>query len=309
MIFGYADTVTLLPYSEIKEVGRVKDVSIKALPCPKVNDSGLRGAWWWADKIAIVVSIWATYESWKAAKEEYKIGKRYYDLAKEQWDFFYHYYRPLEDQELDEIWADHPHRPDYATAIYGHTYLFDPVFGRADNHRASLMGKYCICPDVSAFTKTEITLSTARGDSDNFARRYAEQLAQEKNDTRWARRIAAASRGRGLLSASTSFASKASGFFGDYAQAMGGLASSAAQFSGYVRNRNETEYNPVRNRINARGDVPDTYRGFDAFGNWANRDITTAASNPNSMSWANHETTYHAQSGFDPTGVAQNAAR
>ena len=294
---------------KVDEISRVKDVSIKAFPCPKVNDKGLTGAWWWADKIAIAVSVWATYETWKAAKEEYKIGKRYYELAKEQWDHFYTYYRPLEDQELSEIWAELPYKPDYATAIKGHTHLIDPIFASADKHRLSLMDKYCICPDVSEFRKIGITKSTVQGDSDNFARRYAEKLAQEKIDIRWARRVAAASRGRGLLSASTTFASKAAGFFSDYAQAMGGLASSATQFSGYAQNRRRTEYNPVRDRIDARGDVPNVSRGMDVDGYWRTRGIPTTQSS-GGLSWAtsNGEPAFM-QSGFDPTGVAQTAPR
>lgn len=326
MVFGVGDTVTIVggylnniqqintignEFGKVKvdEISRVKDVSIKAFPCPKVNDQGLTGAWWWADKIAIAVSLWATYETWKAAKEEYKIGKRYYELAKEQWDHFYTYYRPLEDQELSEIWAELPYKPDYATAIKGHTHLIDPIFAQADKHRMSLTGKYCICPDVSEFRKTSITKSTMQGDSDNFARRYAEKLAQEKNDIRWARRVAAASRGRGLLSASTSFASKASGFFSDYAQAMGGLASNAMQFSGYVRNRSRTEYNPVRSRIDARADVPDISRGMDVDGYWRERGIPTIRSS-GGLSWATNDgEPAFMQSGFDPTGVVQTAPR
>lgn len=287
---------------KVDEISRVKDVSIKAFPCPKVNDKGLTGAWWWADKIAIAVSLWATNESWKAAKEEYKIGKRYYELAKEQWDHFYTYYRPLEDQELSEIWAELPYKPDYATAIKGHTHLVDPIFARADKHRMSLMGKYCICPDVAEFTKIGITKSTVQGDSDNFARRYAEKRAQEKNDLRWARRVAATSRGRGLLATSTSFASKASGFFSDYAQAMGGLAGNAMQFSGYVRNRNRTEYNPVTDRIDGYADVPDTGNTFNARTYWTERGIPMRQ-DTGGITWQTDPA--YMQAGFDPTGVIQ----
>ena len=292
---------------KVDEISRVKDVSIKAFPCPKVNDKGLTGAWWWADKIAMAVSLWATSESWKAAKEEYKIGKRYYELAKEQWDHFYTYYRPLEDQELSEIWAELPYKPDYPTAIKGHTHLIDPIFAQADKHRMSLMGKYCICPDVAEFTKIGITKSTVQGDSDNFARRYAEKIAQEKNDIRWARRGAAASRGRGLLSASTSFASKAAGFFSDYAQAMGGLASNAMQFSGYVQNRRQTEYNGARERFNSRAEVFDVNQ-FDNVQDKV-RGINFATEATGGLSWASYESPPYMQSGFDPTGVVQTAPR
>jgi hypothetical protein len=295
-------------------IDRVNDVSIKAFPCPKVNDKGLQGAWWWADKIAIAVALWATYETWKAAKEEYKIGKRYYDLAREQWDFFLENYKPLEDQELAEIWAELPYEPDYPKAIAGHTNAIDKVFNAAERHRSALSDKYCICPDVSQFTKTDIMKSTVRGDSDNFARRYAEKLAQEKNDIRWARRIAAASRGRNLLSDSASLASKAAGLFGDYAKVMGNVAAGAMAFSGYVNNRMQTEYNPVRSRINARADVPNTYRGFDAQAYWGNGDRMMETTPRGGIPWGQAEANapYDGSSGvagYDPTGYASTSTR
>lgn len=326
MIFGIGDTVyvtggtlnniqainsihNIQRLGEVTEVKRVDNVSIKALPCPKVNDAGLNNAWYWADKIAVAVSLWATYETWKAAKEEYKIGLRYYELAKEQWDHFYEYYRPLEDQELSEIWAEKPYDPDYSTASQGHTNLIDAMFSSANRHRQALTSKYCVCPDVSEFTKSDIVKSTVYGDSDNFARRYAEKLAQEKNDIRWARRVAAASRGRNLLTSSTSFASKAAGFFSDYGRALSGLASQASEFSGYAKHRWRTEYNPVRtSRIDSRSAVPNFYNGMDTI---------TAVDRIPALQTMNERYEYGGTmvsgsqpfmpSGFDPTGYAKAA--
>ena len=288
------------------KIDRVKDVSIKAFPCPKVNNEGLQGAWWIADKIAIAVSLWATLETWKAAKEEYKIGKRYYDLAKEQWDFFYEHYRPLEEQELAEIWAEQePYIPDYMTKTQGHTNLVDFTFTQADAHRRQLAAKYCICDDVSQFRTADLMRSTVWGDSDNFARRYAEQLAQEKNDIRWQRRIAAASRGRNLLATSATFASKAAGFFNQYAQGMSSVAQGAAQFSGYVQNRFKTEYNPVRSRVDARADVPDTYRGQNTLSQWSTQTINEPLPR-GGLSWGMYEgNSPYMHSGVDPTGDAR----
>lgn len=183
----------------VGHIDRVNDVSIKAFPCPKINDKGLTGAWRVADAVALGVTIWATAQSFKAAKEEYELGKRYFNLAKDTWDFFYKHYRPLEDQELDEIYADTFHTPDYPKAVEGHTGLIDLVFSTADKHRSALADKYCLCDDVSQFTKTDIMKSTVYGDSDNFARRYEEKLAVAKNDIRWSRMVSAASRGRGIL--------------------------------------------------------------------------------------------------------------
>ena len=273
-------------------------VSIAAFPCPKVDDKGLNRAWYWTDKIAQGVAVWATYETYKAAKEDYKIAKRYHELAKEQWDLHKQYYHPLEQQELDEIWAEKPYEPDYPTAIAGHTHTIDNVFAAVDKQRKALNAKYCVCPDVSLFTKADITKSTIGGDSDNFARRYAEKLAQERNDIRWARRVAAAARGRGLLSESASHAQKASNSLSAYAQAMGGLAGDAMQFSGYVQNRRQTEYNGARERFNSRAET----FNVDRFTNVLERvrSINFATEATGGISWGSGGNAYM-QSGVDPT--------
>lgn len=273
-------------------------VSIAAFPCPKVDDKGLNRAWFWADKIAQGVALWATYETYKAAKEDYKIAKRYHELAKEQWDLHKQYYHPLEQQELDEIWAEKPYEPDYPTAIAGHTHTIDNVFAAADKQRKALNVKYCVCPDVSLFTKTDIMKATVGGDSDNFARRYAEKLSQERNDIRWSRRVAAAARGRGLLSESASHAQRASSSYSAYARAMGGLAGNAMEFSGYVQNRHQTTYNGDRERFNSRAMVFNVGRHTDVQSEVRNIDFTTKATG--GISWGNSGSAYM-QSGIDPT--------
>lgn len=273
-------------------------VSIAAFPCPKVDDKGLNRAWFWADKIAQGVALWATYETYKAAKEDYKIAKRYHELAKEQWDLHREYYHPLEQQELDEIWAEKPYEPDYKTAVAGHTHTTDNVLNSLDKHRMALGKKYCICPDVSAFTKADFVSATISGDSDNFARRYAEKLAQERNDIRWSRRVAAAARGRGLLSESASHAQRASSSYSAYARAMGGLAGNAMEFSGYVQNRHQTTYNGDRERFNSRAMVFNVGRHTDVQSEVRNIDFTTKATG--GISWGNSGSAYM-QSGIDPT--------
>ena len=273
-------------------------VSIAAFPCPKVDDKGLNRAWFWADKIAQGVALWASYETYKAAKEDYKIAKRYHELAKEQWDLHEQLYHPLEQQELDEIWAEKPYKPDYPTATAGHTHTIDNVFAASDKYRKAINNKYCVCPDVSISTKTDLLKATVAGDSDNFARRYAEKIAQERNDIRWARRIAAAARGRGLLSESASHAQRASSAVSAYAQAMGGLASSAAQFSGYIQNRRPTEYNNPRERFNSRAEVFDVDRYTDVAAKTRAIDFYTERTGGISWGRGSNPTM---QTGIDPT--------
>lgn len=288
----------LLGGGDGEEKAEKRIVSIAAFPCPKVDDKGLSKAWFWADKIAQAAAVWATWETYKAAQEDYKIAKRYHELAKEQWDLHREHYHPLEQQELDEIWAEQPYSPDYPTAINGHTHTIDNLFATADKQRNALMEKYCVCPDVSQFTKTGIMQSTVFGDSDNFARRYAEKLAQERNDIRWARRISAAARGRGLLSESASHAQRASNSMGAYAGAMGGLASSAMQFSGYINNRHRTEYNGARERFNSRAETFNVDKNTNV--QERVRGINFATEPRGGITWGSGGSAYM-QSGVDPT--------
>ena len=313
---GIGDSVRLVG-GYVDEVKKVDNLSIKAFPCPKVNDAGLTGAWWWANLIAIAVTVWATSESYKAAKKEYEIGKRYYQLAKDQWEHFYNNYRPLEDQELAEIWNEQPYVPDYNKAVSGHTNLIDKLFYNAYKHRQALLDKYCLCNDVSQFTKIESIKSVVWGDSDNFARRYAEKLAQEKNDLRWNKRVAAMARGRNLLANAASFASRAASLFGEYAKAMGGLANQAMEFSGYVQNRHRTVYNPVRDRIDSRAHIPDSYVGENHLQSM--QTIRMYSSVPTGGNYrggqpvfsfggtSEYDMTYLQATGFDPAGYANRS--
>ena len=51
---------------------------------------------------------------------------------------------------------------------------------KVDKHQLALMGKYCICTNLTFPNKNGIAQVSILGDSENFARRYAEKLAQEK---------------------------------------------------------------------------------------------------------------------------------
>ena len=228
-------------------------IHIAALPCPPVTGEGMTRGWQILDIIGKATAVLASQRALKAAQMQNKIARDYYNLAKDEWDYFYNTFRPLELTELAEIHATDPFKADYTTALEGHD-CSDSVFENMDTHRKRLMGMFCVCPNLDSSINYDLALSTIRGDSKNFARRYAEKQAQKLDDLRWNRKLAAASRGRGLLPQSADFARIAAGKFGNYSELMTKFAGQAAEFSDYIRNRRETVYNGEHtNRINTRG--------------------------------------------------------
>lgn len=248
--------------TKIVSIGRedgAEGVHIAAFPCPKVNNTGLTGAWLALDIAAKAAAGLATVRAMQAARQQNKIARQYYDLAKRQWDFYNENYIPLEQQEIDEINRIKRYKPDYTATIKGHD-CADNVFDGMASHRDKLLSEYCLCPDPDLSSQLELAKATVRGDTHNFARRYAEFNADKLDDIRWNRKLAIASRGRGLLPQSSEFASKAAGLFGQYSNAMGNFAGQAMQFSGYIRNRRNTVYNGnhtqrIESRWNERANI------------------------------------------------------
>lgn len=222
--------------------GGPQEVYVRSLPCPTVNNVGLIESWSWAKAGATLIAANSAKAAYDASRDRYKIGKRYHRLAQSEWDFFYSAYRPIERVEVAEVNSELPYANDYARATTGHLGAIGLVFANIDSMRKNLGGKYCICPDAGIMTQFEIARATVAGDSENFARKYAEFYADEHNDIRFARRVAAANRGRSLLSDSTATASRAASFYGEYADSMSAVAQGAAQFAGYIDNRRPTRY-------------------------------------------------------------------
>lgn len=245
---------TVKNVSKIDTIGKIVSVGssdgtpgihIASLPCPKVNDEGLTGGWQIVDGIAKAAALLASVRALQAARQQDKIARTYYKLAEQQWNFYKENYVPLEIREIDEVHKEKPFTADYVTSIKSHD-CTGPVFASTQDHRDKIFNEYCVSPDPTMDIRYNIALSTVRGDTYNFARRYAEALAERKDDIRWNKKLAVASRGRNLLPQSLDFANRASSMFGAYSNAMSGLAGDAMKFSGYIRNRYETQFNAQR---------------------------------------------------------------
>ena len=241
---GTVDSMNRL--GEVGVINEIRDVQIKSLPCPRVNNKGMIEAWSWSKVGSIAIAIASAKVSYEAANNRYKIAKRYWQLAKSEWEDFYDNYRPLEKKELAEIKAENKPTVDYIGALHGHTQSIEPIFNNLNNFRADLASKFCVCPDKDIASQFLLAKSTVYGDLDNFSRRYAEDLQQRRDDIRWNKRTQAANRGRSLVSQSTSFANKAQSFYAEYSDAMTSVAQGAAKFAGRLDKRRDTEYNAPR---------------------------------------------------------------
>lgn len=280
---------------------------IAAFPCPPVTGEGMTRGWQILDIIGKATALLASQRAYKAAQMQNKIARDYYNLAKDEWDYFYSTFRPLEQAELAEIHATDPFKADYATAVAGHD-CTDSVFENMTTYRKRLMGMFCVCPNLDSSINYDLALSTIRGDSKNFARRYAEKQAQKLDDLRWNRKLAAANRGRGLLPQSADFARIAAEKFGNYSNAMTKFAGQAAELSEYIRNRVESVYNGEHtNRINTRsGYYVDKYiTGREDLSNLSQPDIPSSGYG-NSLSYTPVDIQSRGYSEltdfYDPTG-------
>lgn len=241
---GSVDSISRL--GEVGVINEVKDVQIKSLPCPRVNNKGMIEAWSWSKAGSIAIATASAKVSYEAANNRYKIAKRYWQLAKGEWDDFYDNYRPLERKELGEIKAEEKPKVEYDKALHGHTQSIEPIFNNLNKFRDNLASKFCICADKDIASQFLLAKSTIYGDLDNFSRRYAEDLQQRRDDIRWNKRTQAANRGRSLVSQSVAFANKAQSFYAEYSDAMTSVAQGAAKFAGRLDQRRPTEYNAPR---------------------------------------------------------------
>lgn len=231
---------------EVGVINEVKDVQIKSLPCPRVNNKGMIEAWSWSKAGSIAIATASAKVSYDAANNRYKIAKRYWNLAQSEWDDFYKNYRPLERKELAEIKAEGIPKVEYDKAQQGHTQSIEPIYGNINKFRNNIAAKFCICPDKDTTAQFLLAKSTIFGDLDNFSRRYAEDLQQRRDDIRWNKRTQATNRGRSLVSQSATFANKAQAFYAEYSDALTSVAQGAAKFAGGVSQRRPTEYNTPR---------------------------------------------------------------
>lgn len=244
---GTIDTVTKI--TSVGSAAGTPGVHIAALPCPTVNNAGVTGSWSWRTAAATAVALLSTAAAYEMADMQYQTAKRYWQLARERWDYFLNTYKPCEQKEVVEACTAPIPVPKYKAVQKAYTTGVQLAFDHATADIMQLSALYCVCPDMSLAKDVDLMRSQFIGDGISYAMRREEAMSEALDDLRWNRKIGVLNRGRGLLAQSASFARTASDMYDQYGKSMSAVASGATEFLGYSLNRNPTDY-PERQVMN-----------------------------------------------------------
>lgn len=191
---------------------------------------------------AIGAAAYNTIRAVSIARQEYKIGERYWDIAEDWLDYYKTEYAPVENKELKE-----------ARAVKESDGVFDAARGRA---RAAAWQQFKGVPAIALRRTSRYEtgrrqdllrrMATAQADAlalaDALGYRNERAYVLARSDERFKKLLETAKRGRNMAAAPVSFASAASTIYGHlYDQAWEGLKG-AGFFLGHQLNRKDVRY-------------------------------------------------------------------
>lgn len=197
------------------------------------------------DAAAMAVAAINTAAAVKMADLQYDIAKQYLDIAKWWRNYYNNTYKPWEDQELSEAWAQEKIDPMYDITI-GRTRTYGRLqFRGVIDQSLRCTSAYCtglreaMLKDIATAEATTIAAMA------NMGYRNERAYVEARNNTRWERRTQVLNRGRDMLANNVQFSSMAAGIFGDLGQQAGAGAAGAMRYLGYSWTRNETQFPTV----------------------------------------------------------------
>lgn len=173
---------------------------------------------------------------------EWKIAKKYYNIAKWWLDYYKDNFAPVEDVEVKEALALEKTTPDYETA-------------RGRTRVAAWLGFKGKTLDIYKKTTRYSTgarafyltnIMTAQGDAvaqaDGLGYRNERAYVKTRNDIRFQKMMSTAKRGRNMAAEPVSFTRDALGSYGDVWKQVWGNLNRLGKSMGYSEARNETQY-------------------------------------------------------------------
>lgn len=252
-------------------------------PTPQRNDKGTIGVSAVKVAAAIGVATLTTIASIAIANKQYKIAKRYWQLARERFDYFQNTYRPIEEQELLEISVDKLKKVDYQVYV---SPINNKIYAKAQQRIQMLLGQSCQKMGIGMIRDITTHNNLVTVNNNNYILRRRENLAQADNDLLYNRQMAIANRGRNLMVNSVTWSDMALKSYRNQADGLQNAAEGASKFLGLafgldryngssnsILSNNPIQMNTIANPINT---VDSTYMGnynnFDTPENYSNED-------------------------------------
>lgn len=183
--------------------------------------------------VAGALAVYSIYSAEKQADamsgamgQQTALLQRQVEMAEEQWARFQEVYGPLEDSIVAEAMEE----PDYAGAAGRATTDVRKAYGTAEESRRREMGRYGLDPSMGRSTSMIDKGKRSEALAEVGARNLARQTEEDKS---WAKKIAAASLGRGLPADAAMMMSSAASQYGQQAGVYGQQAQAGYQAGGY----------------------------------------------------------------------------
>lgn len=191
---------------------------------------------------AIAAAGYNAYKAYDIAHAEYKLAKKYYQLARNWLDYYRDYYAPVEDQELREAMNIPVTTADYETARGRARVAAAMQFKGRLNKAMKCTSRYCTGLRQDMILETVTAQADALAMADGLGYRNERAYVEGRNDVRFEKMMNTAKRGRDMVADNVSLARATSGIYGELAdQAWKGLQS-AGMYLGYTSARHAPNY-------------------------------------------------------------------
>lgn len=191
---------------------------------------------------SILAAAYNAARAVEIATAEWKLAKKYWQIAQNWLDHYKDNYAPVEDQEVAE-----------ALNLDIETPLYDVAQGRARataflefrgivNQTIRCTSRYCTGLRADMLTELTAAQADAIAMADGLGYRNERAYVESRNDVRFEKMLNTAKRGRDMVSENVSLAKATAGIYGNlFEQTWAGLQG-AGEYLGYWSHRNDTRY-------------------------------------------------------------------
>ena len=211
----------------------------------------------YADLLAGAAILAAAYNSAKAveiALDQWKMAKKYWEIAKWWLDHYKSHFAPVEDQEIEEALNLEHEEPEYETSRGRHRTVAHLRFKGTIRKAMKCTSEYCTGLRRDMLEQLMSAQAEALALADGLGYRNERAYVENREDVRFNKMLNTAKRGRDLFTGNVSMAKTAANAYGEaFEQAWAGLTG-AGEYLGYMGNRNPTRY-PMEGFSNSRDSI------------------------------------------------------